>query len=68
MDKRFDLKDLHEHLNIQKSKIKLFKVESCGNPEVNDEGNKDHQWHNFFSEGKGIHQMHQICSVVLTVN
>ena len=30
---------------FSKAKRQLFKVEDCSNPKVDDEGNKDQQWH-----------------------
>ena len=49
MDKHFGLKGLQtlKHLNLNKVKGELIKIKACCNPEVDDEGNQDRQWHDF---------------------
>ena len=49
-DKHFDLKVLQTP-NIYDGKRKLFKIEECGNPKVDNEGNKDSQRQNFLLWG-----------------
>ena len=49
LDKHFGLKGLQtlKHLNLNKVKGELIKIKACCNPEVDDEGNQDRQWHDF---------------------